>query len=500
MSEDESMARQGSVEEADSLATRVRSLVRNGTSRLVERATSEETMKQLLWTGGSIVLSLLIVAAIMMLVGYNPLLAYIALFRGILVQLDRVLFYATPLIFTGLSVAFAFKCGLFNIGPEGQLYIGAMAAAIIGYMVALPIIVHPLACLVVAGLSGFAYGFLPGLLKAYRGAHEVVTTMMLSYIALLFTQWLVTYPLKEPGEQQWIAQTPPLFSTAWLPSLFGSPFLHAGLILAVLAVIAVDFIINHTVLGYEMRAVGLNAEAARTAGIDIRLNTALALGIAGSLAGIGGASEIMGYHHRFRDAWSTGLGWDGITVAVLGRNNPWGVLLGALFFGALRAGGNTMQYQAGVPAEMVSVIQGFIVLFVAAPRIVQWVIKRGGEYSAWVRDARVPGLTHLSMTLWTALSPIIAITVASAAPSIAVQSVLALAAATSVYAFIGMLRRDRRGLKWALIASLLWGGATLASLLEGVPSSLPTLVMAIVGSSIAALGWRVKAEGPHMGD
>ena len=456
--------------------------------------------KQIIWTSASIVLAMLVAAIIMVLTGYNPALAYIALIRGAVVQWDRVLFYATPLIFTGLSVALAFKCGLFNIGPEGQLYMGAMAAAIIGYMVSLPIVVHPLACLTVAALAGFGYGFVPGLLKAYRGAHEVVTTMMLSYTAILFTQWLVTYPLKEPGEFQWIAQTPLLFPTAWLPHLFGSDFLHAGLIIALFAVVGVHFLINRTVLGYELRAVGLNAEAARTAGINPKWNIALSLGIAGALAGVGGGAEILGYHHRFRDAWSTGLGWDGITVAVLGHNNPWGVLLGAIFFGALRAGGNSMQVNTGVPQEMVTVIQGLIVVFVAAPRIIDWLEKRGIDYSAWIRRSPMGGIGHLATTVWAAGSAIEAMIIISffLEKTPFAGLLVALAIIVGFYALTKLLAQNPAGPVVSLFTAVEWILiATVAALLgssDMVYFTAPTAVIGIAVSLMTVMSSRASTQ------
>ncbi len=467
---------------------------------LEKRITSAAFRKQILWTFASIILAMLVAAVIMVMTGYNPALAYIALIRGAVVQFDRVLFYATPLIFTGLSVALAFKCGLFNIGPEGQLYIGAMAAAIIGYMVSLPIIVHPLACLVVAALAGFVYGFVPGLLKAYRGAHEVVTTMMLSYTAILFTQWLVTYPLKESGEYQWIAQTPLLFPTAWLPHLFGSNFLHAGLIIALLAVVGVHYLINRTVLGYELRAVGLNAEAARTAGINPKRSIALSLGIAGALAGVGGACEIMGYHHRFRDAWSSGLGWDGITVAVLGNNNPWGVLFGAIFFGALRAGGNSMQVNTGVPAEMVTVIQGLIVVFVAAPRIIDWLERRGIDYAAWIKRSPMGGIGHLATTIWAvgaSIAATILLSFFSEQTSFA-GLLLALVIVIGFYAFMKLLAQNPVGPVIALFAAVEWILlAAMAVLLGSFEMLYPAVATAVIGIAAPVLTLMSNRASTH---
>ncbi|MFW9921030.1 MAG: ABC transporter permease, partial [Candidatus Thorarchaeota archaeon] len=367
---------------------------------LIKKISSPAFQKTIVVTMGSIILAMLVGTLVMIIVGYNAGLAWIALIQGAVVRFDRVLFYATPLIFTGLSVALAFKCGLFNIGPEGQLFIGAISAAIVGFSISLPVVIHPLVALAFAALTGGLWGFIPGLLKAYRGAHEVVTTMMLSYTAIILTHWLVSGPFLEPGNE-YVLETPDILVTAELPKIFGS-FLSWAFIVAVVAVFAVDFLINRTVLGYELRAVGINREAAEASGINAKRNIALALGIAGALAGLGGAGEILGYHQRFVDGFSSGLGWDGITVAVLGGNNPFGVLAGAIFFGALRAGGNQMQTIANVPLEVISLMQGLIVIFVAAPRIIDWLIDRGYDEARWIKELPKEGTPHF-LTLGTTL-------------------------------------------------------------------------------------------------
>jgi len=343
----------------------------------IAKLTSRSFRVQAVWALGSVILALLVSAIIIFVSGYDPAAAYYNLFVGALSQPDRILFYATPLILAGLSVALAFKCGLFNIGAEGQIYLGSIAATVVGYMISLPFIVHPIVCLIIGAGAGMIWGLIPGILRAYRGAHEVVTTMMLSYTAITITTWLVTYPLKEQGEYAWVSQTPRVAQTAELPNIIG-PYLHWGLLVAILAVIGVDFLINRTILGYELRAVGQNESAAEYGGIDSKKNMALSLGISGGLAGLAGAEEILGTYGRFTANWSPGLGWDGITVAVLGNNNPWGCLAGAIFFGLLKAGGNTMHQIAHVPIEMVGVIQGLIVLFVAAPRIINWILGKMG--------------------------------------------------------------------------------------------------------------------------
>ncbi len=458
-------------------------------TRILRKLNDRKLRKQAMWTFGSIVLSLFVSALIMVISGYDPGAAFYYLAVGAITQPDRILFYATPLILTGLSVALAFKCGLFNIGAEGQLYMGAIGATIIGYMFSLPILIHPILALLVGSLIGVIWGLIPGLLKAYRGAHEVVTTMMLSYTAILFTQWLVTYPLKEQGEYAWISQTPRIFDTAILPNLYG-PYVHWGLFIAIAAVVAVDFLINRTVLGYELRAVGQNEAAAEYGGINPKRNMALALGISGGLAGLAGGEEILGTYYRFTDQWSPGLGWDGITVAVLGNNNPWGVLAGAIFFGALRAGGNTMHQVAHVPIEMVGLIQGLIVLFVAAPKIIDWLADNGQSFAIRMKSEPFPAIPEFLlaaisliggflgfgyMFVQMAFDPILGIA-------------LLLAGITSFLSFAFVYPRNENGTLMALLASGIWiaagiFGTVVAGIqvgILGLALGIPMVLFAIV--------------------
>ena len=424
---------------------------------------------QVMWALGSIVMALIIATVMMVIAGYNAPLAWIALVRGMIVRWDRTLLEATPLIFTGLSVGLAFKCGLFNIGPEGQLYVGSMVAAIVGYMIALPVVIHPIVCIVIAAAVGFAWGFLPGLLKAYRGAHEVVTTMMLSYIAINLTSWMVRGPFKEPN--QMVDQTPDLLQSSWLPVIYREA--TWGILLAVFVVILVDIFINKTVIGFEMRAVGLNKEAAEYEGINSKRNIALALGIAGALAGIGGAVEIQGNLHRFEANWSKGYGWDGITVAVLGNNSPWGVLLGALLFGALRAGGREMQRYGFAPEEIIAVIQGLVVLFVAAPRIIEYLSKTFSEEGKRVRAdpyKAAPSFLGFSVALAETLLPLAFIRTIGGSPLF--LGMLLLGAIVGVYAFLKFLEQEYAAVNAIIVQALIWFavavGAIMVSMMTAV--------------------------------
>jgi simple sugar transport system permease protein len=463
--------------------------------RLRRRLPSRDYWKPLLWSLGSIILALLVSAIMMTIMGYDAILAFEYLIRGALDQPDRVLQYATPLILTGLSVALAFRCGLFNIGPEGQLLIGAMAAAILGYAIALPFLVHPLVCIGVAAVVGALWGLLPGLLRAYRGAHEVVTTMMLTYVAINFTQYLAAGPLKEEGPFAWVSQTTRILDTAELGKLFG-PYMHWGFGVAVVCVFGVYFLLNRTVLGYEMKAVGLNEQAAEYAGINSKRNMALALGISGALAGIGGAGEILGTHRRFLEGWSGGLGWDGITVAVLGNNSPWGVLGAAIFFGALRAGGNRMHQFAHTPIEIVGLIQGLVVVFVAAPRIVDWLGRQSLDSAIWIKRKPREGLPGLAVMVYNLFGLFLGLGLAavliSTNPILGV--LLSLVGIISGLASYRILSRQETTLTLAAIPAIAWIDAILIDILIGGQMFFITgFVMVIVGLILSVVLWMMQA-------
>jgi ABC-type uncharacterized transport system permease subunit len=463
---------------------------------LLKKVKSKEFQRDLWHTLVSILIALGVAAIIMIATGYNPGSAFSALALGAILNFDQVLWRATPLILAGLSVALAFKCGLFNIGAEGQLYMGSLAATAAGYMIALPMGLHQLVCIIVGVSAGLLYGLLPGILRAYRGAHEVVTTMMLSYAAVYFTQWMVSQgPMHNPGDSRSIS--PIIFDTATLPKLFGSSFLSGGFLIAVVCVLAVDFFINRTVMGYEMRAVGSNEDAARTAGINSKKSMALALGLSGALAGLAGTVEIQGYYHRFYDQWSAGLGFDGITVAVLGRNNPWGVFGGALFFGALKAGGSFMQTNAGVPSEMVQVIQGLVVLFVAAPRLITWLSKHGIEYADWIKREPKAGVPSLIAFGYAILSALIGIIVVS--PYVASNfSLLILGFFISIVSLVVMAfhyQRDKRRTSSTLAVSITWVILLLVGLaFSAAEVATTSLLLAGIGLILSLLLMRTQKD------
>jgi simple sugar transport system permease protein len=328
---------------------------------------------------------------IIWIAGYDPVAAYGALFKGALggsKQIGDTILRATPLLIAGLAVGYGFRAGLFNIGAEGQLFMGGLAAAFLGVRLAgLPWAVAVPALLVAAMLAGAAWAFIPALLKARIGAHEVITTMMFSYIARYLVSWLVVGPLKDEGM---IPQTVMIAENARLPqfrallspeTIKAMPFLdlgraHVGILVGLAAAVIVWLILKYTTLGYENRAVGFNPWAAETAGISVQWTTVKSLCISGALAGLTGAVEVMGVHHRLFDQFSSGYGFTGIAVALLAKNHPLGIIPAALLFGALSAGAGTMQLEADVPQKITLIIQALVIFFVAAEEIVMWFVRR----------------------------------------------------------------------------------------------------------------------------
>lgn len=324
---------------------------------------------------GSVILALLIGAILLIVSGASPLEAYWALFRGSFgtgQALARTLEKATPLIFSGLAVAFAFKAGLFNIGAQGQLLFGAVTAAAIGFMLDLPPLIHAPLALLGGAIAGGLFGSIPGILKTYTGAHEVITTIMLNYVAINMTDYLANGPLKDPAVGNIVARTPVIAASARIPALGSIPL---GFIIA-LAVAAITWwLLWHTTIGYEIRTVGLNPSAAGYAGMRVSLMIILTMALSGLMAGMGGAVETQGIVGRFQPGFNVGLGFDGITIALLGKTHPLGVIPAAILVGAMRAGSSLMQFDAGVATEIIDVILAIILFFVAAEAIMRWILR-----------------------------------------------------------------------------------------------------------------------------
>jgi simple sugar transport system permease protein len=347
------------------------------------RTTVGGLAKVLLFPVMAALIAFAIGAVVILLAGQNPVEAYAALLRGGFgsrAALGRTLLGATPLIFTGLAVAVAFRAGLFNIGGEGQLYMGAIAAAWLG--VALPgpgwlVIVLAIAG---AGLAGFVWGAVPGLLKTL-GAHEVITTIMLNFVAVNLTVYLALNPLS--GEST-VPGTATVDEARRLLQLGGGlGRANYGLLLGVLAAVVAYLLLWRTTKGFEIRAVGLAPEAARYAGIPVAANGVLAIALGGLFAGMGGGIEVLGTYGRLSIPFVANLGFNGIGVALLGRNHPAGVVLGALFFGGLAAGAQEMQFSADVPLDLADVLLAIVLLFVTAVRLVELLLRhRAGELTA----------------------------------------------------------------------------------------------------------------------
>jgi ABC-type uncharacterized transport system permease subunit len=321
----------------------------------------------------------LIGAIVLLATGYSPLEAYGAMLTGAfgdIYGIGQTLTQATPILFTALAFLLSFKCGLFNLGAEGQLLVGGFFAAVAGISLnGLPIFIHLPLALLAGAFGGALWGFIPGVLKAKLGAHEVITTMMSSYVALYVTSYFVNYPLKAPG---WVSQTVPIAASAELPRLLPVTQLSGAFILSIAAAVVTVYLLERTTIGYEIRAIGLNPAAAENAGINTKRGLILALVISGAIAGIGGAGEVLGVHRRFIDGFSPGYGWDGLAVALIGGLNPLGSIMAAILFGAIRSGGINMNVSTGVPLDIINILQALVVLFVTAPKLIGYIKKKGG--------------------------------------------------------------------------------------------------------------------------
>jgi general nucleoside transport system permease protein len=321
----------------------------------------------------AVAIALLAGGVVIALSGENPVPAYEALFQGAFggtKELSETLVMAAPLILGGLAFAVAARAGLFNIGIEGQMVVGGMLAGIAAaWDTGLPIYMHlPLAVLA-AVVAGGIWGFIPGFLKARTGAHEVITTIMLNYIAYRISTVIIgkeDFALVNPALQA----TQPALDTARLPRMLEGTRLHAGIIIALLAAIALWYLLYRTVVGYRIRAVGISRGASAYAGISWGRTIMLAMLLSGVLSGLGGAVDALGLQGRYYNV-PLGLGFTSIAVGLVGRNQPFGVILSGLLFGALAAGATKMQNTAGISRDIVYVLLGFVILSVSALAVIQ---------------------------------------------------------------------------------------------------------------------------------
>jgi simple sugar transport system permease protein len=293
--------------------------------------------------------------------------------------LSESLVTAAPYVFSGLSVAVGLRCGLFNIGAEGQLFVGAICSVVTGYAVkGLPPILHVPLALGMGAFGGALWAAIPGILKGRYGSNEVINTIMLNYVAFRLTEWLLSGPIRRPGESMPFSQV--IEPSAELTRMLPYPSrLHLGVFLALGAAALLCWFLFRTTYGLEIRLVGQNPNAAKCGGINLPRTYLIAFCISGALAGLAGANEILGMSHCLSNAISPGYGFESISLSILGGNHPIGVVLASLLFGALRSGATHMQNIARIPLEIITVVQALVIALIAAPRIVQTVFHIGGK-------------------------------------------------------------------------------------------------------------------------
>lgn len=325
-------------------------------------------LRELAVSAAAVALALSAGAVLLAVAGYDVRDAYYNLYDGAFGSVYSVadtLVNAVPLLFAGLAVAFAFRGGMFNIGAEGQLYAGALATAVtasaLSAWASVPLVTT---ALLAGALAGAAWGFLPGLLKARTGAHEVITTIMFNYVATLLTTFLVKAYFKAPGP---VDQTALIPLHARLPELIAGTRLTWALVIGVALAAAVDWLLRRTSFGFDVVLIGSNPGAALYAGVPVSARIVATMAISGAIAGLAGGTLVLGVLYRFITHFSPGYGFTAIAVALVARARPWGVLPAAVLFGALQAGGMTMQLFARIPADLMTAVQGLVILFVAAP-------------------------------------------------------------------------------------------------------------------------------------
>ena len=328
-----------------------------------------------LYTIIAIIAGLLIGAVFLMIAGISPAVAYGKLFSSIFSKpkyLVWTLVYASPLIFTGLSVAFSFRTGVFNIGAEGQFVIGGLVACVLGIVLKLPAGLHAIVCLVAAAAAGCIWSLIVGILKVKRGIHEVLSFIMFNWIAFYLSNYVVNLPgiHRESSEAtQDVAASARLLMPEGLRSTLDCSNAHWGIVLAVIAAVIIWVIIEKTTLGYKLKAVGFNSNGAEYGGIDANKSILTALGISGLLSGLGGAVQVLGMAGRLSQfAGQEGFGFEGITVALIGSSNPIGCIFSGLFYGAMKYGGSKLSI-VKAPSEVVDIIMGCIVLLIAIAHV-----------------------------------------------------------------------------------------------------------------------------------
>jgi ABC-type uncharacterized transport system permease subunit len=332
----------------------------------------------------AVLTSVIVGGIVIAIVGGDPFAAFLGLAEGAFgsaAALSETAVWATPYIFAGLAVALAFKGGLFNIGAEGQLAFGAVAAAWFGYAlpsvlgIDIPAIIHLPLTILAGTLAGAIWGGIPGWLKAKFGGHEVINTIMMNYIALNITSFLLNGPMKDQNPLNVVARTPLIATSAQIPVIFPNFRIHWGFIFALLVAFLIWVLLWKTTLGFEIRTAGTNPDAAKYAGVNVPRTIVISMVLSGALAGLAGAIEVTGLNYRHELGFSIGYGFDAIAIALLGKTHPAGVVLGAILFGAMRNGATRMQFLTQIPVDVISVIQALILLFVAADAIIRYIYR-----------------------------------------------------------------------------------------------------------------------------
>lgn len=344
----------------------------------------------------AILLSFIVGGVLIALIGVNPFVAYWALVRGMFGSWDRVagsIARSVPYIGSALALAFAFRAGLFNIGAEGQLLVGGLTAAWVGtwaFMYDTPGIIAIPIILIAGAVGGYVWGWIPGVLRAKTGAHEVITTIMLNSIALFGVRWLVNSrdPLILRDLTASVPRTKAISPTAVLPTIVDSqPNLHWGLFVMIAVCIVVAFILRRTTFGFETITVGTNPHAAHYAGVNVNRIIIMAMALSGVFAGLAAASEVSGTNQFFQPGAFAFMGFDGIAIALLARANPIAIIPASLLWGSLLAGAPLMQQEAGVSIDVVRIIQSMVLLFVAADAIVRYLFRLKGEAGHHIESA-----------------------------------------------------------------------------------------------------------------
>ncbi|CDQ19683.1 ABC transporter permease [Halobacillus karajensis] len=326
----------------------------------------------------SVLLGLLSGAIIMLIFGYNPVTGFAALWNGAFGDsyfIGETVRQVTPYILSGLAVAFALRSGLLNIGVEGQVFMGWLASVWIGISLDLPMVLHLPLAILAAAVAGAFWGFIPGILKAKLGVHEVIVTIMMNYIALYLSNSIVRNLLTDGADRTENVAATASLQSSWLAEMTFYSRIHYGFIIALFMAFIMWFIINRTTTGFELRAVGFNQNASKYAGMNVSKNIILAMVISGSFAGLAGAMEGLGtFGFMSIKSGFTNIGFDGIAVALLGANTAVGVILAAFLFGVLKIGALNMPTEAGVPTELVEIIIALIIFFVASSYMIRWII------------------------------------------------------------------------------------------------------------------------------